>query len=227
MKTFFYTLESVSEIDLDITPILAIESDNFNFFRSLMRDLKEVDEEGKEIAFYDKENALLLNKDYLLLLDYFDTDVLSKSVNTKVVKQLSCKLEQDVTARLEFMSKLSSLYAFTISRLDDTEIIFESEGERSFEEVLKLFSVSVAQPRNDILSKITNLIEVSAELKLFKLFVFVNAKSFFDKKELFEVIKMAKYHDLPIVFIDNCISGEKILDEKLLVVDEDFFVKTV
>ena len=110
-----------------------------------------------------------------------------------------------------------------MTRLDETDIVFESDGERSFDEVLKLFSVSVAQPRGDIFSKILNLVEVAGELGVFKLFVFVNAKSFFVKNELNEIMKMAKYLGVSLMLVDNIVTKEKISDETLLCVDEDFF----
>ena len=158
-----------------------------------------------------------------MLLDYFDTEPLTKTINGKVLRNLSAELEKSPEKFLEFSSLIAKLYAFTLTRLDETDIVFESDGERSFDEVLKLFSVSVAQPRDDIFSKILNLVEVAGELGIFKLFVFVNAKSFFVKNELNEIMKMAKYLGVSLMLVDNIVTKEKISDETLLCVDEDFF----
>lgn len=223
MKAYFYTLENFGEFDFNENKILSIETNNRRFFLSLVKNLKNIESDGREAAFYEKDKLLTLDKDYLLLLDYFDTEPLTKTINGKVLKNLSAELEKSPEKVLEFSSLIAKLYAFTLTRLDETDIVFESDGERSFDEVLKLFSVSVAQPRGDIFSKILNLVEVAGELGVFKLFVFVNAKSFFVKNELNEIIKMAKYLGVSLMLVDNIVTKEKISDETLLCVDEDFF----
>lgn len=223
MKAYFYTLENFGEFDFNENNVLSIETNNRRFFLSLVKNLKNIESDGRETAFYEKDKLLSLDKDYLLLLDYFDTEPLTKTINGKVLKNLSAELEKSPEKVLEFSSLIAKLYAFTLTRLDETDIVFESDGERSFDEVLKLFSVSVAQPRGDIFSKILNLVEVAGELGVFKLFVFVNAKSFFVKNELNEIMKMAKYLGVSLMLVDNIVTKEKISDETLLCVDEDFF----
>lgn len=223
MKAYFYTLENFGEFDFNENKVLSIETNNRRFFLSLVKNLKNIESDGRETAFYEKDKLLSLDKDYLLLLDYFDTEPLTKTINGKVLKNLSAELEKSPEKVLEFSSLIAKLYAFTLTRLDETDIVFESDGERSFDEVLKLFSVSVAQPRDNIFSKILNLVEVAGELGVFKLFVFVNAKSFFVKNELNEIMKMAKYLGVSLMLVDNIVTKEKISDETLLCVDEDFF----
>lgn len=223
MKAYFYTLENFGEFDFNVNKVLSIETNNRRFFLSLVKNLKNIESDVREAAFYEKDKLLALDKDYLLLLDYFDTEPLTKTINGKVLKNLSAELEKSPEKFLEFSSLIAKLYAFTLTRLDETDIVFESDGERSFDEVLKLFSVSVAQPRGDIFSKILNLVEVAGELGIFKLFVFVNAKSFFVKNELNEIMKMAKYLGVSLMLVDNIVTKEKISDETLLCVDEDFF----
>lgn len=223
MKAYFYALENFGEFDFNENKILSIETNNRRFFLSLVKNLKNIESDGRETAFYEKDKLLSLDKDYLLLLDYFDTEPLTKTINGKVLKNLSAELEKSPEKVLEFSSLIAKLYAFTLTRLDETDIVFESDGERSFDEVLKLFSVSVAQPRGDIFSKILNLVEVAGEVGVFKLFVFVNAKSFFVKNELNEIMKMAKYLGVSLMLVDNIVTKEKISDETLLCVDEDFF----
>lgn len=223
MKAYFYTLENFGEFDFNENKVLSIETNNRRFFLSLVKNLKNIESDGRETAFYEKDKLLTLDKDYLLLLDYFDTEPLTKTINGKVLKNLSAELEKSPEKVLEFSSLIAKLYAFTLTRLDETDIVFESDGERSFDEVLKLFSVSVAQPRDNIFSKILNLVEVAGELGVFKLFVFVNAKSFFVKNELNEIMKMAKYLGVSLMLVDNIVTKEKISDETLLCVDEDFF----
>ena len=223
MKAYFYTLENFGEFDFNVNKVLSIETNNRRFFLSLVKNLKNIESDVRETAFYEKDKLLALDKDYLLLLDYFDTEPLTKTINGKVLRNLSAELEKSPEKFLEFSSLIAKLYAFTLTRLDETDIVFESDGERSFDEVLKLFSVSVAQPRDDIFSKILNLVEVAGELGIFKLFVFVNAKSFFVKNELNEIMKMAKYLGVSLMLVDNIVTKEKISDETLLCVDEDFF----
>lgn len=223
MKAYFYTLENFGEFDFNENNVLSIETNNRRFFLSLVKNLKNIESDVREAAFYEKDKLLALDKDYLLLLDYFDTEPLTKTINGKVLKNLSAELDKSPEKFLEFSSLIAKLYAFTLTRLDETDIVFESDGERSFDEVLKLFSVSVAQPRGDIFSKILNLVEVAGELGVFKLFVFVNAKSFFVKNELNEIMKMAKYLGVSLMLVDNIVTKEKISDETLLCVDEDFF----
>ena len=214
MKAYFYNLEFFPEFDFGENGILAVETNHFRFFRDLAGDLKGISEECKEVAFYEKEKRLLL-------------ETIGKTLNGKVLKKISAGLEEDPAEHLKFSSLLSGLYSFVLSRLDDEEISFDSEGERSFEEVLKLFSVAVSQPREDIFGKILNVIEVAGKLNVVKFLAFINAKSFFSENELTEIMKMAAYRNVKLFFLDKGITEKKIFGEKLLCVDESFFEKVL
>lgn len=109
--------------------------------------------------------------------------------------------------------------------IDDEDITFDSVAEKPFEEVLKLFSVSVVQSREDIYEKMLNFIEIVGRLHLVKLLVFVNVKSFFDEKQLAEIYKMATYREVSLLLIDNKIYGKKIAEETLLAIDKDYVEK--
>ena len=223
MKAYFYGLERFSSFDFGESEILAVETVQPRFFRGVVRNLKGLATEPEEVAFYEKDRLLLTEKDYFLLLDYFDTEVLSKTVNGKVLKALSAEVNGDPARLAEFRALLSAMYGFVLRQLEEEEIVFDSDGERSFEEVLKLFSVAVTQSRSDVFGKMLNLIEVAGRLRLVRFLALVNAKSFFEEKELAELCKMARYRGLSLFFIDNFLTGKKIADETLLVVEEDFF----
>ncbi len=227
MKAYFYSLEFFPEFDFGENGILAVETNHFRFFRDVAGDLKGISEECKEIAFYEKEKRLLIEKDYFLFIDYYDSETIGRTLNGKVLKKISAGLEEDPAEHLKFSSLLSGLYSFVLSRLDDEEISFDSEGERSFEEVLKLFSVAVSQPREDIFGKILNVIEVAGKLNVVKFLAFINAKSFFSETELTEIMKMAAYRNVKLFFLDKGITEKKFFGEKLLCVDESFFEKVL
>lgn len=136
---------------------------------------------------------------------------------------MSQEVERNTTLFLEYQQLLADLYAFVLKTIDENDISFDSVGGKSFEEVLKLFSVAVKLPREDIYIKMINLMQVISALQLYPLLILVNAKSYFSDSELKEFIKMARYLDLALLFIDNRITDNKISDETLLMIDEDFF----
>lgn len=227
MKAYFYNLEFFSEFDFGENSVLAVETSHFRFFRNVVEDLKGIAEKSSEIAFYEKEKKLINEKDYFLFLDYYDTETIGKTLNGKVLKKISAELEENPSEHLQFSSVIASLYSFVLNRLGEEEISFDSDGERSFEEILKLFSVNVSQPREDIFAKILNIIEVTGKLNLVKFLAFINAKSFFSEAELNEIIKMAKYRNVYLFFLDKGITEKKISDEKLVCIDEFLFEKTL
>lgn len=71
------------------------------------------------------------------------------------------------------------------------------------------------------------MIEVTGKLKLVKFLAFINAKSFFSESELKEIIKMARYRNVNLFFLDKGITEKKIFDEKLLCIDESLFEKVL
>lgn len=223
MNLFLYNLEQNKELIFDKGDIIAIETDNMRFFRNLLSDLKEIPTDSAECALFENDKQMFLSKDYLLFIDYYDNEVITKTVNTKILKRMSQEIERNANLFLEFQQLLADLYAFVLKTIDENDISFESVGGKSFEEVLKLFSVTVKLPREDIYIKMINLMQVIGALNLYPLLVLVNAKSYFSDNELQEFIKMARYLDLALIFIDNRITDCKIADEKLLMIDEDFF----
>lgn len=223
MNLFLYNLEQNGEMDFERGDIVAIETNNMQFFRNILRDLKELPQEMKECALFNGNKQLALGKDYLLLIDYYDTDIITKTINGKVLKKIAMDLDRDAHSYLDFQQKKSNLYNFVLKIIEQNDIEFESSDGPSFEEVLKLFSVTVKLPRDDIYIKMINMMQVISTLKLYSLIVLVDAKSYFKMSEIAELIKMARYLDISLLFIDNRISGEVISDEKLLIVDEDYF----
>ena len=113
MKAYFYTLENFGEFDFNENKVLSIETNNRSFFLSLVKNLKNIESDVREASFYEKDKLLALDKDYLLLLDYFDTEPLTKTINGKVLKNLSAELEKSPEKFLEFSSLIAKLYAFT------------------------------------------------------------------------------------------------------------------
>lgn len=225
MNLYLYNLEQNREIAFGKGDIIAIETDNMRFFRNILSDLKEIPNDYAECALFENDKQLSLCKDYLLFIDYYDNEVITKTVNSKILKQMSQEVERNTSLFLEYQQLLAALYAFVLKTIDENDVSFDSVGGKSFEEVLKLFSVAVKLPREDIYIKMINLMQVISALKLYPLLILVNAKSYFSDSELKEFIKMAKYLDLALFLIDNRITDNKISDEILLMIDEDFFEK--
>lgn len=223
MNVYFYNLEVNTEMELDSGDILAVETNNMRFFRNLLRDLKGIAAEKSEVALFNKGKPMIHGKDYLLLVDYYDTEIISKAINSKVLKKISAEVEKDASLYLEYNEHLSGLYSFVLSVIEQNNITFESSSEKPFEDVLKLFSVAVELPRNDMFLKMLNLIEVIGTLHLFNAIILVNGKSFFTDNELCEICKLTKYLEISLLLVDNKITDRKITDEELLMVDEDFF----
>lgn len=223
MNLYLYNLEQNREITFGKGDIIAIETDNMRFFRNILSDLKEIPSDSAECALFGNDKQLSLSKDYLLFIDYYDNEVITKTVNSKILKRMSQEVERNTNLFLEYQQLLADLYAFVLKTIDENDISFNSVGGKSFEEVLKLFSVAVKLPREDIYIKMINLMQVISALQLYPLLILVNAKSYFSDNELKEFIKMARYLDLALLFIDNRITDNKISDETLLMIDEDFF----
>jgi len=223
MNAYFYNLERFSSFSFNENRILAIETNNRRFFSDVVKCLKGICDNKREVAFFDGNKEMICDKDYFTFIDYFDSDYLTKAINTKVVRTLSLSFDKDMEKRFELAALISELYSFVLSGLSEESIIFESCGEKSYEDVLKFFSVSVEQPRSDIFGKILNLIEVFGYIRTVKFLSFVNAKIFFSDTELSEIIKMANYNDIPLFFIDNSLSCKKYGDETLVTIDEDYF----
>lgn len=127
MKAYFYNLEFFPEFDFGENGVLAVETSHFRFFRNIAEDMKGIAEKSSEIAFYEKDKRLIIEKDYFLFIDYYDAETIGKTVNGRILKKISAELEEDLAEHLKYSSLVAALYSFVLNRLGKRKFLLTAK----------------------------------------------------------------------------------------------------
>ncbi len=100
---------------------------------------------------------------------------------------------------------------------------FEFDDIVNIENILKFLSLKPQMEKGLACDNIINYISLSNILSAYKLMVFINARAFFSINEIKEFIKIAKYKEIKLLFLENKFYNDDIVNK--VQIDEDYFVK--
>lgn len=177
--------------------------------------------ESNEIFLLDnEENEMKFDKEICFFSDYFNVDYNSKKVLNSLYKIIAdnIKLRQDF--KIEEIS--FNLRNYIIEEINELPFEFVMEDELDVVDILKLYNLKIdGESCATILERIENFISIISTLKIAKIIVFANLKSFLSEEDLLELYKFSLYNNVNILLIEReC--NKKFKYEKLFVIDDNF-----
>ncbi|MBE5742676.1 MAG: type II-A CRISPR-associated protein Csn2 [Clostridiales bacterium] len=175
------------------------------------------------IAFIEEGNRIELNKDGIVVIDYFFLSQYEKPILSKLYKSIEKMNGNDPNVIEDIQSIYKHFDSLLSSVTDYYNIDFEVDVPTALGEYLKFASL---KPQNGFdygEEGVINFISLIAHLKLYKIIVLVNAKSFFTTDQIEEIFKTCCYNGQTAFFLDNCETEERFTNEIKIVVDEDYY----
>ena len=221
MKLKLYDVDYNDELIFEDGYVISVECKEKSYFNQLIAGLKGLND--NRIAVFEGDERIDFQKDSIVVIDYFGLSQYEKAVITKLYKQIekTCGNSPQVIDSLQ--NVYSALTKITEEISDVYDFTFDMDVPTGISEYLKLISL---KPQNGFdygISGICNFISLVATLNLYKLTVFVNAKSFYSLDEINEIIKACVYSGQHVLFIDNSEFEYKNPNEIKLVIDEDYY----
>ncbi len=106
----------------------------------------------------------------------------------------------------------------------DLDIPIAVNNDISTDDLFKLFNVRFIDEKENLLESFINFVKVISELQQKNIFIVVHLKEFFTKNELETLIKETSYRQIIFINIETNNLGEKITDEKTIIIDKDYCV---
>lgn len=219
MKINIKYLDNNIEIKEDKINIIEIE--NKNYFYRIVSDFNNISNglNNDNIILFDKDlNEININNSINIIYDYFNFDLYFKKCNIAINKKLNLEIDEENKKEIiQIYKKLLSKFNKSLKNIDLPLII---NNELSFESILKHMKLNIKY-YNNLLENLLLIIDLEKELKINKLIIFINLKSYLNNKELEELYKYSIYNNIKIILIDSKSYGiSKKYEEKLLI-DED------
>lgn len=221
MNLLVYDVDYNNEISFDDGKIISIECKNNQYFSVLVDACKGNTEKG--LAVMDGDDRLDLSKDAITLIDFFSLEHYEKAILGKFYKHVD-KLHVNDPDMVSALKEISNAIELMIDKVTDGyDLLFDTKISTTVSEYLKFCEL---KPKNGFADKfdgIINLISLNAILGIYKIIFFINAKSFFDREKIAEIIKCCNYNGQKAVFIDNLCSSDRFVGETKLLIDDDFY----
>lgn len=221
MKAIIYNLDFEKEFSFDC--YLIIEIENQKLFKNIALNILGQNCEIKDIAIFDDRNQLEIEKDYITIIDYINFEYVSKTALTKLYKNIDSHYKNDFEVAQKINSINRKINDFINNIIGDYDIDFSFDSDFSLEELLKNVSLKPQIEKTFSYQNLINYISFISSLKIYKVIFLFNAQSFFNKTELEEIIKIANYKNIKLVFIENKFNDN--FDTHKVQIDCDYFVK--
>ena len=176
MKLYLYDVDYNSEIFFEDGYVLSIECENREYFSQLVKNVKGINDNN--LAIFEKDNLVSFEKDAVVIVDYFMLQNYEKSLFTKLYK-----LMEQINGNDDYViSKLKSIVKEfnDVSRyvVDSYNINLDINPPTNLSEYLKFFDLNFERDVKDVYQNLINFIDLLSILKVCKVLVLINAKSF-------------------------------------------------
>ncbi len=221
MKLYLYDIDYNNEIDFEDGNVLSVECESGEYFSQLVMNCKGINQDN--LAVYDKEERIFFEKDAIVLIDYFAMQSHEKTLLTKLYKLLEQvnRDEEYVIERLRTIVK--AFEEIANYSVDLYNVDLEINPSNNLADYYKFFDLNFCRETKDVCQNLIDFIDLLSMLKVYKILVLVNVKSFFSYNQVEEIIKRCAYSNQKTLLIDNVYTKDKHNNEIKLLIDRDFY----
>lgn len=220
MNVILYNLDF--QKDFLIKDYFIIEIENRLLYKNVLANIKGFQNDILDIALFDNQKQLEHGKDYACIVDFYDYEYFSKTIISKLYKDLDLHYKNDIEVQKKIYSINTKIFDFVKNILLDYDIDFDFDSELQIEDIMKIVSLKPTEDKSQTATSFVNYISVISQLKLFKLLILVNSQSFFSKSEIEEIIKIANYKNIKLLLIDNKINDN--FNNNIAKIDSDGYL---
>lgn len=202
--------------------INVIVIENALFYREVIKDIyQQINDniKGKLVLSEDIE-MLSMNK-----VAYYINDIFNMKLNDrKIINKLYARLKENIHNEDHFVetNKIwEEIEKYMINVLSDIDIPLEYDLDENINNIFKLLNVRIAEEYETIYEKLLDYITVLMDMLEIKVFFLINLKSYFTKEELQLLYKEIVIRKINVVIIEPFENKEKLMYEKVYIIDKD------
>lgn len=158
--------------------------------------------EGK-FVLSDETEEIDIAKYVELVMTPFEVDCNDRRILKKLYSDLST-LAYESESFLATQDMLQKLQAYFYDLEQKIGYPLEIDDEIDISAIWKAMNVRVEDYADNVLEKICQYIKIVTEVLHKKVFVFVNFRSYLTDEQLEQLIELAIYNEVKLLFIENC-----------------------
>ena len=205
------------------TNVIVLE--NARVMTEFLQDLlNQTENDEGEFLLTENNKELKFGKNVSLILNPLAVDCNEKKILSKLYAEMADE------ARNEFYEKTAQINTYIVNYLEELlvkmpyPIVYNEELD--INAFLKSMGVGIDIRAESLLEKLLNYMKIMAMLNNIKVMIFLNIKSFLNHSELMELYKEAENNKIHLILIEN-VQRDKIINEKILIVDNDLCIINV
>lgn len=166
-----------------------------------------------------EEKELRISKVCQFLLEPFTLDLNSKKIMTLLYRKLGEAGEGYLEQKGRVLSESLSLIDQCIVSSGIQNLTCNADF--SWNDLFKLLDVKTDTQYENLLDKMISYLKILADLGEVRLLAVLNFAAFFDREEMQEIIRMARYLKINILFVEKREPEDWYADENRYIIDKD------
>lgn len=215
-----------NDIMLSETYITILNVNNKKLFNRLANTFYtySIGEEGEEqVLLIEEDKTLDFDEEILFLSDLWHFDCGNKKIVAKLFNYIEQNYKSDVELMEVFQQQLQRIQV-EISDITD-ELPFEIEMKEvvTLLDILKMLGVKVAKLDGlSLIERAISIVEIVSTFKLYPCIMMCNIKDYLEKNELIELYKATMHCKIKLIIYEYGPVYERLADEKIWYIDEDY-----
>lgn len=202
--------------------IFVMEVENPKIFYNILLDFSENQTSVREIAVEIGSN-ILKPKDILCVSDFISFDIANKNIISKIYKYIETNISTQLEKRIKFDELVLKFTNGFMKFLYDINIELDCEETIEVKDALGMIKIKpLISDEFSILEKLIQYVNICAELKLIKLLVLVNVKSYLSQIDLVAFYKHCIYKGINVLLLESHHVDDLLEYEKKVLIDKDF-----
>lgn len=224
MKLNFFSLEN--GIDFSKNNVWRMFIYNQGMFVNTINNLNNLCggvESDEKISLYKDDNIIRWDKEVAFIVNPWSIEEYEKSLQTSLHKYIEREVIQldRLSDFQEKINEINNILSDTISEIN-LDIIYKNIMVADY---LKAIGLKANMCVGNAYDNIINFVNAMSYVNNYILIILVNSNIYFNKNELIEIFKQVRYNEVNILTIDMCGFEEKLEDESIILIDEDFCEK--
>lgn len=199
--------------------INVIKIENFKEYRTVVEYLiLHSDEKEGKVLLSDNNRLIPLNKEVVVLYDYYAFDINKYCLNKIYKKITELGLSEYIDESIAIKNEIEK---FIYRLIEHYDLELETEAEVEIADLLKAIGLKIKVHEGNILDRIINYINVINDSLGISKFIFINLSSNLEKIELIDLYKYIEYNELKVILVENKDYKSIYENEHLYIIDED------
>lgn len=177
-------------------------------------------DEGR-FVLSDNNELLQIDKNLAYIIDFFNINLNERKILTKlneIIKNEILNSELFLECN-ELCCKLETLSEQICLNIDYT---INYTNDINTGTLIKFLNFKFKDDEVNILERLIDYLKINAELLKIKLFVFVNAMSYFNEYEIDKILEFVNYQKMNILFIENKLPEKIDGFGQIYIIDKDY-----